>query len=407
MARVEAMTPPITLNQSYAEIAELWREVDDARQAGDPERGLKACWAVLEHPCAHHQVVEHEVLDDIHQLLRRLGRYEEAIQAKREAIDAGCRSNPDPEADIAECLVEAGRRAEADALYAELRRRDPDDVWLYNSAGWAYRGIDDGEALRWLLDGIALAIDTGDPEQVIGQLLEMACDCWDGLSQPHDAELVSRVEAFQRQWVRPELHPRGSWAGLPDPPERRCGHCGFDPERPPTPPPAAPALGLTGASAPSRVSVEPPGTEPTAAGRSERAKVVLSLAWFPADDWAAALRRWPELGETKSPDHGRYCQQLEAELKGLAHQRTAATLKISPLTVEELDEVEGEEAGTADGRSHLAAEIARTGRAISWPPARNEPCWCRSGRKYKRCCGPVPVPPADGRAELPAAPDLD
>ncbi|MFB6784581.1 SEC-C metal-binding domain-containing protein [Streptomyces sp. NPDC056352] len=22
-----------------------------------------------------------------------------------------------------------------------------------------------------------------------------------------------------------------------------------------------------------------------------------------------------------------------------------------------------------------------------WPPARNEPCWCDSGRKYKKCCG--------------------
>ncbi|MBA3866097.1 MAG: SEC-C domain-containing protein, partial [Solirubrobacterales bacterium] len=21
------------------------------------------------------------------------------------------------------------------------------------------------------------------------------------------------------------------------------------------------------------------------------------------------------------------------------------------------------------------------------PPGRNDPCWCSSGRKYKRCCG--------------------
>ncbi|MBA2420202.1 MAG: SEC-C domain-containing protein [Thermoleophilaceae bacterium] len=30
---------------------------------------------------------------------------------------------------------------------------------------------------------------------------------------------------------------------------------------------------------------------------------------------------------------------------------------------------------------------APTGRALSWPPSRNDPCWCESGRKYKRCCG--------------------
>ncbi|WP_047868155.1 SEC-C domain-containing protein [Nocardiopsis sp. RV163] len=26
-------------------------------------------------------------------------------------------------------------------------------------------------------------------------------------------------------------------------------------------------------------------------------------------------------------------------------------------------------------------------RLRSWPPGRNEPCWCDSGRKYKKCCG--------------------
>ncbi|GAA0972953.1 hypothetical protein GCM10009555_026980 [Acrocarpospora macrocephala] len=24
---------------------------------------------------------------------------------------------------------------------------------------------------------------------------------------------------------------------------------------------------------------------------------------------------------------------------------------------------------------------------IAWPPGRNDPCWCGSGRKYKKCCG--------------------
>ncbi|MEV2278775.1 SEC-C domain-containing protein [Nocardiopsis sp. NPDC049922] len=26
-------------------------------------------------------------------------------------------------------------------------------------------------------------------------------------------------------------------------------------------------------------------------------------------------------------------------------------------------------------------------RLIPWPPERNKPCWCGSGRKYKKCCG--------------------
>jgi len=26
-------------------------------------------------------------------------------------------------------------------------------------------------------------------------------------------------------------------------------------------------------------------------------------------------------------------------------------------------------------------------RVIAWPPGRNDPCWCGSRRKYKKCCG--------------------
>ncbi|MFC6581654.1 SEC-C metal-binding domain-containing protein [Planomonospora parontospora] len=25
---------------------------------------------------------------------------------------------------------------------------------------------------------------------------------------------------------------------------------------------------------------------------------------------------------------------------------------------------------------------------MPWPPERNDPCWCGSGRKYKQCCRP-------------------
>ncbi|MGJ7907102.1 SEC-C metal-binding domain-containing protein [Actinopolyspora sp. H202] len=30
---------------------------------------------------------------------------------------------------------------------------------------------------------------------------------------------------------------------------------------------------------------------------------------------------------------------------------------------------------------------AARGEGSSWPPGRNDPCWCSSGRKYKKCCG--------------------
>jgi predicted Zn-dependent protease len=38
-------------------------------------------------------------------------------------------------------------------------------------------------------------------------------------------------------------------------------------------------------------------------------------------------------------------------------------------------------------RSSYAARLLADGEAVAWPPGRNEPCWCGSGKKYKRCCG--------------------
>jgi len=363
------VTSQITNRQSGEEISELRARVGAARTLRDDEAELDGCRALLDHPCSHHQVVRHEVLDDIFQILRRLGRYDEAIAAKRAAVEAGYRSTPDPEADIAETLVEAGRITEADELFAELRQREPDDVWLYNSAGWVYGQVDDPKALRWLQDGIEVALDTGDPDRVIGQLLEMTRACWDRIGKAHDGALIIRIEEFQSNWVRPLGRQSASdKLSRLEEPRRRCGHCGFDPNQPP-------------------LSAGTPGGT---LGRAEPAKVAWSLAWFPADEWAAAITRWPHLTESLPTPHDTYSRRLEARMKWLARQQTGQQLSISPLSVDELTETEGEQAGTGEGRSHLAAEVARTGRAIAWPPARNETCWCGSGRKYKKCCGPVP-----------------
>jgi hypothetical protein len=321
---------------------------------------------LLDHPCAHHQVVEHEVLDEIHVMLRELGRFDEAIDAKRAAIAAGYRSTPDPEADIAECLIESGNRAEGDALFAVLRDRTPDDPWLYNSAGFAYRGVDDREALRWLLDGIEVAITTGDHDQVVAQLLEMAVEQWERLEEPTDDEVVARVEEFIANWTRPPYRSK-NWPDAPPPPVLRpCEHCGFDPDRPP---PAS-------------------DTVSTASGAAR--KMPLSLAWFPAVEWELAIGRWPDLLDDLPADHRSYSQRIEARLKWLTKQAPGHRLSVSPLTVAELVEAYGADANTGEARSLLAAEVARRGRALDWPPARNDRCWCGSNQKYKKCCGPAP-----------------
>lgn len=151
--------PEISFTESSRQIRAITDRVQRSEKANDWDGAAEALQELLGHPCAHHQVLAHEVWDDIHELRKRAGDYDGAISAKREAVAAGYRSVPDPDADIAECQLLAGRRAEADALFADLRARTPDDVWLYNSAGFAYAEIsDDAESARWFREGIDVAM---------------------------------------------------------------------------------------------------------------------------------------------------------------------------------------------------------------------------------------------------------
>ncbi len=117
-------------------------------------------------------------------------------------------------------------------------------------------------------------------------------------------------------------------------------------------------------------------------------QIAWALAWFPPDQHAAALARWPSLGEDLG-DPAAYSARLERHLRQL-HRETGRRPSVAPLDVDEMANWAAEagcDADTGSSRSRFAAKLARTGRAIPWPPGRNDPCWCRSGRKYKRCCG--------------------
>ena len=116
--------------------------------------------------------------------------------------------------------------------------------------------------------------------------------------------------------------------------------------------------------------------------------IAWAVAWFPPDQHATALAHWPDLAEDLADPAG-YARHIEAELRsiraGLGHRPA-----IAPLVVEDFltwaDE-EGYDPAGGEARAVYAAALPRTGRAIPWPPGRNDPCWCMSGRKYKRCCG--------------------
>jgi tetratricopeptide (TPR) repeat protein len=116
--------------------------------------------------------------------------------------------------------------------------------------------------------------------------------------------------------------------------------------------------------------------------------IAWALAWFPPDQRDAALERWPDLAEDLA-DTERYARHIERHLRDL-HGALGHRPAVAPLTVDQLiawAADEGYDPSSGEARSMYAAELNRTGRSIPWPPGRNEPCWCRSGRKYKRCCG--------------------
>jgi tetratricopeptide (TPR) repeat protein len=45
------------------------------------------------------------------------------------------------------------------------------------------------------------------------------------------------------------------------------------------------------------------------------------------------------------------------------------------------------DAEASEVRARAAYDVAQEGAALAWPPGRNDACWCGSGKKYKKCCG--------------------
>lgn len=282
-----------------------------------------------------------ELAGDLADVYERLGRVDDAVAAMREAIAAGWNGVPDGRCRIAEILTAAGRLSEATAIWEEVAAEYPDDVWVHNNAGieYATAGEDDA-ALGYLSRGLRIALDTGDPERPeLDQLAEFRGRTLTALGQEPDA-LQAEAADF-----------------------------GAGPVAAPT------ALPTSGS-----MSVElPPVGAPMA----------MAFAWFSRVEYPRAVARWPQLHDRWGvSDHVDYCGALERQLATFAETSGQPT-RIAPITVSEYEAWcagSGHDPADSGNRAGYAAELARTGRALSWPPARNAACWCGSGVKYKRCC---------------------
>jgi tetratricopeptide (TPR) repeat protein len=363
------------------------RPRDPAACADALERAAFACRT---DPAAAERWVEAELLDELVNCYEALGRYDEAITVMRRALQVGWSGQPDGRCRIAELLMRDGRVEQATEIWEQVRVDTPDDVWLYNNAGLEYADIGDHDtALRWLTQGLQLAIATNDPEGLVDQLADLRADSLAELGLPDDDELQQQAASF-----------------VPDPTPRH--HRPIrDPRRPsPTDrtqtPPALFAQPLSERVGSPRASAEPNAApsfpaRPSAPTTAATPPIALALAWFPAADYPQALTRWPELtteGAAKgAKDHTDYNRALQRTLQDYT-AAGAGRLFIAPLHIEPyLDWCTQQERDPAlpGSRANYAASLAhqRDPSLIAWPPERNQRCWCESGRKYKQCCGSV------------------
>lgn len=293
-----------------------------------------------------------ELLGDLAEEYQRQGRTDEALAVMGEAIEAGYRGQPDPQCRLAEILMTGGRESEARPIWAAMAEKYPGDVWVFNNAGLEYQAIGDhATALDWLTRALRVALRTGDPERLVGQLRGLRAESLKALGREED-ELQSRARAYL------DTGAREATGRLP--------------------------------AAVNRTSSDPPATARGGAGMSGPG--VVAFAWFPEPEFAAALERWPELADRWAQDtFAGYCAATERHLA----DATAGGLRrvvIAPVQIGRFLEwcrARDRDPGTGDARAGYAADLARTdpGAVVAWPPGRNETCWCRSGRKYKKCCG--------------------
>jgi hypothetical protein len=123
-------------------------------------------------------------------------------------------------------------------------------------------------------------------------------------------------------------------------------------------------------------------------GDMGRRSATLAVLYWPADQLDRLLERWPQLAEDYGDDHSEHRVLVERHLRDLTSESAQVSIGAG-----DLDDYlrfatrHLEDPAAHATRAAYAAELARTDRTTAWPPGRNDPCWCGSGRKYKRCCG--------------------
>jgi tetratricopeptide (TPR) repeat protein len=279
--------------------------------------------AAIEHPA---DLELGECYDGLAEVAADCGDFELAVQTQRLAIEHGCRF-PDLAQDmLGWYLLKAGEKEEGEAIFAAAVARRGNDPDLHGMIGSARADADDHEGAVRAFDR---ALELAETDIVSGSP-----------GSASDRFSIRRLRA-EREESRHEL-------GLP-------------------------------ADESDRIAVITAPDYPEAEA--------YAVAWFPREEIDAALRRWPSLvGDLGDPDS--YCRIIDARLREV-RAATGRVPSVAPLTVEALTGFAAAhhlDPETGEARSRLAGVLCGRDEVIAWPPGRNDPCWCGSGRKYKRCC---------------------
>ncbi|GAA0903281.1 SEC-C domain-containing protein [Streptomyces thermoalcalitolerans] len=285
-------------------------------------------------------------------------------------------------------LWDLGRQEEARAGAAAFRARHPRDAGAWMFVAECFEEADEtATAAEWYTAGITHVLGAGTP--VTADTVGEHPDNFDLETLVIGRHRVRRLlGAPHDDWdeVADELHTRRS---SPLPGRTRPLDEMHDPVR----------LRRFKEEGPEALEAEirelTEAMEREEAERAARTGLLKACVLFwPAEEFALLLQRWPKAAEAYGDDHAAHLRQVERTLRGMSDEG-APHLAVGRATVAGLQAHAETDGGSPDApatRSAYAAELARRGQATAWPPPRNGPCWCGSERKYKKCCGN----PADG-----------
>lgn len=120
-----------------------------------------------------------------------------------------------------------------------------------------------------------------------------------------------------------------------------------------------------------------------------------TLIHWPEPEFQAFAARWPHLAEGYGGTFRQHRIETEQHLRRYAS--TGLPVSVGMASLEELlayaDE-QGLNPTLGSTRAAYAAGIGRSGRAVPWPPERNDACWCGSSLTYRACCRRHPDAPS-------------